>query len=322
MMEDIRRALAQVLPLRQGELELSLVAPPKLLEDGSVAAVCRCVMFGPDGSRSQSSEQSVVLLAAHAELSRRGVAAIEGLGRALPALIVRHPAVRLASGSVVFPEEFFCPELLAHTSAATPEAISAFLLGPESPFAWARRASLEPAYRPLRKGGTGDWQAELYQHLNREASGIGFEWRHVLLPRWPEVVQTAYFGVVADAMLGGGGFEVYLEQAASEDVRGIVQAFSALGARRLETLSRLAIAKLLEQGSAECISTGDVDWMAELAEDVVFPDSWSEIDHHGDGGSFTLRKSELRPLLEAHCERHRAELVTDLVTDLRSATSS
>lgn len=318
MIEDVRRVLAQVLPLRQGELELSLLAPPELSEDGAVGAVGRCVMFGADGSRSQNSEQSVALLAAHPDLAVRGVAAIEGLGRALPALIVRHPSVRLGSGGVIFPEEFFCPDLLARTNATTPEAISAFLLGPDSPFAWARRASLEPAYRPLLSDGTGDWKAALRQHLNSEASAIGFEWRHALLPRWPETVQTAYFGMLADAMLGGSGFAGYLEQAPGEDVHGIVRAFAALGARRLEMLSRIALAKMLEQGSAACIGAGDIDWMEKLAEDIAFPDRWDEIDHHNAGGTYRLLKDELTPLLEEHFERHR----TELVTDSRSATSS
>lgn len=321
MIDEVRRVLEQVLPLRQGELELSLAAPPEQRDDGAIGAVCRCVMFGADGSRTQTSEQSVVLLAAHAETTVRGVAAIEGLLRALPALIVRHPSVRLGSDGVIFPEEFFCSDLLSRTDATTAEAISAFLLSPDSPFSWARRASLDPAYRPLITDGLSDWKAALYQHLNREASGIGFEWRHALLPRWPHAVQTAYFGAVADAMLGGGGFEVYLEQAASEDVRGIVRAFTTLGAQRLAALSRIAIAKMLEQGSAECIATDDTDWMEELAEDVAFPDSWREIDHHDDGGTWSLLKDELTPLLESWFERHRVELVT-FVLETKSATTS
>jgi len=317
MLAEIRRVLEQVLPLRQGDLELSLASPAEQGDDGAVSAVCRCAVFGVDGSRSQSSEQSVVLLAAHPDLSARGIAALEGLGRALPGLIARHPAVRLGSGGVIFPEEFFCPDLLSRTGASTPEAISAYLLGLESPFSWARRASLEPAYRPLVSDGNGDWKAALYGHLHSEASSIGFEWRHALLPRWPEAVQQAYFGMVAHSRVGGGGFEVYLEQAESEDVRGIVLAFTALGAQRLLGLCRMAIAKMLEQGSAECISTGDIEWMESFAEDVAYPDVWSEIDHHSDGGSWSLLEKELMPALEAHFERYRPILVLEPV-----ATSS
>jgi hypothetical protein len=96
-----------------------------------------------------------------------------------------------------------------------------------------------------------------------------------------------------------------------------VLALTALGAPRLLALCRMAIAKMLEQGSAECLSTGDIGWMESFTEDVEYPDSWSEIDQPGDGGTQALLTSELRPALDAHFERHRA-----ILTTLPGATSS
>ena len=312
MIEGLRALLGRTLPLRLGLYELLLAEPPAVNDDGDPTVTLRGVIRD-GGGFEDDLEQTVVLLQPHADRDVRGAAAIEGWCRALPDLWLRHPTLRFNLYVPITPDEIVASDLLARSSATTAEDFAAFLLGPESPFVWARRTARDRDYRKLLLPAGADLRDGLWSHLPDEACSLSFEWRNALLEYWILPPRHAYHALRAICDLGSSGFEGYLEQADAREVRGVYEALLALPSLGLARAMRSALAKMQEQGSAEYLTAGDegaLETIEAIAKGESFPETWREIDHHDEGGTYHLISKELEPAFDAFIVEHRDDLVT------------
>ncbi len=166
-------------------------------------------------------------------------------------------------------------------------------------------------YRRVRPSTADDAGVRLWDlraRLREQALSHGFEERFEVMGDWPVEPRTVYFLHLADAMLGGNGLEVFLDQAAGEEVTGVLAALEEVGCAGLGQLYREGLAIVAKRGRGA--DELDPDWVAREKRKPRPKawKSWRALDSHEEGGTYALLQSELKPKLEAYLERHRESL--------------
>lgn len=150
------------------------------------------------------------------------------------------------------------------------------------------------------------WQ--LRDQVRTQAHALGFEDRFEVMSDWPQEACTLYFLDLADAMLGGNGLEVFLDQACAEEVVGVLSALDAAGCTTLVQLYREGLSIIAKRGRA--LDDLDEQWLSREKRKPRARAwrSWQALDSHEEGGTYALLKSELTPKLAAFVAHHRAVL--------------
>lgn len=162
-------------------------------------------------------------------------------------------------------------------------------------------------YRPVGRGAGVD----LADAIRAQAHEGGFEARFERMGDWPVAPRTVYFLDLALAMIGGGGCEVFLGQNDVEEVIGVLEAADEAGCSRFAEVYRRALGLAARRGSGEFLAFVDEDW---LEGELIEPDDdlgWRDLDHHDDGGTWSLLETEVRPALARYLAAHHATLVAE-----------
>ncbi|MEZ4452970.1 MAG: hypothetical protein R3B09_26155 [Nannocystaceae bacterium] len=132
-------------------------------------------------------------------------------------------------------------------------------------------------------------------------------WDDAMMAALPEPVGVLAAVHEIQAMVGGGGFEVWLGQARGAEIRRAYHALGVVGATRLAALMAAGIVLAAHQG-AEFTREPDRTWWRAIQ--ARRPRTWSEIDGHAPDRTYALLESELQPLAQRYAERHRDALIT------------
>ncbi|MFT3774704.1 MAG: hypothetical protein QM820_55845 [Minicystis sp.] len=259
-------------------------------------------------------EQEIVFLHVGGASPERVLAAVEGWLSAMPAVLAKHPATQLGR-DMAEPDEIACADLLRSSDAQDAKGFTAYLTGATSPFAWMHKPPILVPYEPFTPAQES-WRFSLYEHVNEQAVQDWFEHRFERLGRWPRPVQRAYFLNMARCILAGKGFEVFLQDAPLQEVKGLFDAFEAAGCERLLLRMREGLARTLIQGSAELLHAEDgadrkIEFLLERHDEPEVsrddPPSWHEIDF-GEEGVFALIQQELEGAMDAFAKERREVL--------------
>jgi hypothetical protein len=172
-------------------------------------------------------------------------------------------------------------------------------------------ALVVPPFRPLDAAVVGPADGEMLvgavtDALREQALAGGFESRFDRLAVWPAAPRTIYFLDLANAMLGGNGFEVYLAQQCFEDVLGVLEALEDAGCERLALRMRQGIALSAEEGGSEFLVEVDDGWLEDNGRPLPAGEgrAWERIDSLEEGGTWWLVKHELQPAIERYVREH------------------
>lgn len=300
MLDEVNAILARVLPLTCGGLQLS----HEMLREAEGSIVCTMICEMSDDTECGPLEQDLVLLAPGA--GARELAALAGWAAALPELVARAPQVRLGRGAPIDPPDLLPEGLFDAVDLPDPEAYTAWLLGPDSPFIWARTPAEAPVYRPLP--ADTDSLDDVLFHVRSEAEALGHGNRHWLTDVWPDPLRAVYYADLAGAAIADEGLEGFVTLRDFGDIVGMYGALIDLGAHRLHELARAAFATVLVDDAAALFDDpeSDPDFLMKVA-DGCDPAAWSEIDD-GEHGARALVERELRPALRRFVAGHHALL--------------
>lgn len=146
----------------------------------------------------------------------------------------------------------------------------------------------------------------IYQQTRRSYDDEA--WDEAMIAALPEPVRVLASIHTIHAMVGGGGFEVWLGQALGAEIRRGYHALGVIGATRLVALMARGIALAAHQG-AEFVHNGDRGWWRAIQ--ARRPRDWREIDGHEPDRTYALLESEMVPLGQKYAEAHRGALMTD-----------
>lgn len=137
-------------------------------------------------------------------------------------------------------------------------------------------------------------------------SYVDARWDDAMIKALPDAARALDGVALIHALVGGNGFEVFLDSQRLAVVRHCYESLLAVGATELAAVMRRGIGLAVARG-AQFMSERNTGWARSFRAEAA--GAWSEVDGHDPDKSYALIESELVPRALAFANRHRDELV-------------